>query len=152
LCGPPEAGRTFFCRQTLLVKILYSAGSMGKLPKIVGVIALVMLWFSCPAKDVPVPVAQKGVIDLRKVNLFNNSVAVSGEWGLYWHRLLDPDSLGTAIPDYVPFRCSGTTFACTAKKCLLKGLPRIQLLFSSPTRDPASAWKSPTLIAPNDSL
>jgi signal transduction histidine kinase/CheY-like chemotaxis protein len=76
---------------------------MGKLPKIVGIIALVILWFPCHAKDIPQPVAKKGLIDLRKVNLFDNSVALKGEWGLYWHHLLGPDSLGTVTPDYVPF-------------------------------------------------
>jgi signal transduction histidine kinase len=62
-----------------------------------------MVWLACPAKDGGTPVAEKGLIDLRNVNLFDNSVTLSGEWGLYWHQLLDPDSLRSATPDYVRF-------------------------------------------------
>ena len=49
------------------------------------------------------PVAQRGVIDLRKANLFDNHVMISGEWAFYNSRLLSPDSLFTATPDYIPF-------------------------------------------------
>src|SRR5579872_7170112 len=49
------------------------------------------------------PVAQKGLIDLRKANLFDNHLKISGEWAFYPHQLLTPDSLSGATPDYVPF-------------------------------------------------
>lgn len=49
------------------------------------------------------PLAQKGVIDLRKVSLFDNHLKISGEWAFYWHRLLPPDSLSFVTPDYIPF-------------------------------------------------
>lgn len=49
------------------------------------------------------PIAQKGVLDLRNSNLFNNSLNTNGEWAFYWNRLLPPDSVSFATPDYVPF-------------------------------------------------
>jgi len=49
------------------------------------------------------PVAQKGVIDLRKVNLFDKHLKISGEWAFYQNRILSPDSLSSATPDYIPF-------------------------------------------------
>ncbi|GGB11143.1 ATP-binding protein [Puia dinghuensis] len=49
------------------------------------------------------PVAHQGVIDLRKASLFNNYLKISGEWAFYRNRLLTPDSLSAATPDYVPF-------------------------------------------------
>src|SRR5579859_4410498 len=49
------------------------------------------------------PVARKGVIDLRKASLFDKHLKISGEWAFYWNRLLTPDSLSTATPDYIPF-------------------------------------------------
>jgi signal transduction histidine kinase len=49
------------------------------------------------------PVAHQGVIDLRKENLFNNSLTLSGEWGLYWERLLPPDSVSMPPTAYVPY-------------------------------------------------
>ncbi|MES2003636.1 MAG: ATP-binding protein [Bacteroidota bacterium] len=35
--------------------------------------------------------ATKGVIDLRGADLKKESCSLSGEWGIYWHRLLAPD-------------------------------------------------------------
>ncbi|HEY4109663.1 ATP-binding protein [Puia sp.] len=49
------------------------------------------------------PVAKKGIIDLRNADLFDNELKISGEWAFYWNRLLTPDSLSAAAPDYVPF-------------------------------------------------
>ena len=76
---------------------------MNRLSKIF----LATLWFtlclsSCAKGESP-PLAQRGVIDLRKVDLFGKSLAVNGEWAFYWNRLLSPDSLSSATPDYVPF-------------------------------------------------
>lgn len=49
------------------------------------------------------PVARKGVIDLRNVNLFDKHVKISGEWAFYPNRILCPDSLSSATPVYIPF-------------------------------------------------
>ena len=57
---------------------------------------------SCAKGESP-PLAQRGVIDLRNADLFGKSLPVNGEWAFYWNRLLSPDSLSSATPDYVPF-------------------------------------------------
>jgi signal transduction histidine kinase/CheY-like chemotaxis protein len=41
------------------------------------------------------PVAYKGLLDLRKENLFGKSLTMNGQWGFFWNRLLPPDSLPT---------------------------------------------------------
>ena len=49
------------------------------------------------------PLAHRGVIDLRKADLFDKHLKISGEWAFYQNRILTPDSLSFATPDYVPF-------------------------------------------------
>ncbi|WP_436514978.1 response regulator [Ekhidna sp. To15] len=44
-----------------------------------------------------------GVIDLSKVDLKNNSVALNGEWEFYWEELLEPDSISFFETDYYQF-------------------------------------------------
>lgn len=47
--------------------------------------------------------AVNGVLDLSKVDLKNNSVALSGEWEFYWEQLADPDSLNRLEKDFYDF-------------------------------------------------
>ncbi len=75
---------------------------MKILPKIVLFTIGVTLGLSALAKD-ELPLAHQGVIDLRNVDLFSKPLAINGEWGFYWNRLLTPDSLFSASPDYVPY-------------------------------------------------
>jgi signal transduction histidine kinase/CheY-like chemotaxis protein len=76
---------------------------MKQLPKIF----LVTVWLtgclSTLTKGETPPLAQRGIIDLRKSNLFGKSLPINGQWAFYWGRLLSPDSLSAATPDYVPF-------------------------------------------------
>ena len=61
------------------------------------------LSLTCLAQDGQAPVAQKGILDLRKANLFSKPLSLNGEWGFYWNRLLSPDSLSAVAPTYVPY-------------------------------------------------
>lgn len=63
---------------------------------------LCILSLSCAAEEKQ-PVAQKGVLDLRSVDLFNKSLNTNGEWEFFWNHLLPPDSLSGLTPDFVPF-------------------------------------------------
>jgi hypothetical protein len=49
--------------------------------------------------------AEKGVIDLRKVDFREGSVALDGEWEFYWERLITPEQFGyePQQPDYFWF-------------------------------------------------
>ena len=44
-----------------------------------------------------------GIIDLSKVDLRNNAVALNGEWEFYWEELLPPDSISYKEADYYQF-------------------------------------------------
>jgi signal transduction histidine kinase/ActR/RegA family two-component response regulator len=76
---------------------------MKQLPKIFLVTVWLSLCLSIYAKGETPPLAQRGVIDLRNCDLFGKSLPINGQWAFYWSRLLSPDSLSTAAPDYVPF-------------------------------------------------
>jgi signal transduction histidine kinase/CheY-like chemotaxis protein len=70
--------------------------------KIGGIALLVAFRLSCFA-DGP-PLAHQGLIDLRNQNLFDHHVALDGEWGFFWNRLLTPDSLSPLPPPaYAPY-------------------------------------------------
>ena len=45
----------------------------------------------------------EGVIDLSKVDLKDNAVALNGEWEFYWKELIKPDSIDFYEKDYYPF-------------------------------------------------
>ncbi|SNS96173.1 Signal transduction histidine kinase [Ekhidna lutea] len=44
-----------------------------------------------------------GVIDLSKVDLNNNAVAISGDWEFYWNKLINPDSINLQQKDFYRF-------------------------------------------------
>lgn len=60
---------------------------------------------ACVAKDQPVSTitAQKGILDLRSVNLNNQSVALNGEWAFYWRRLVQPHDTALPAPDFITY-------------------------------------------------
>jgi signal transduction histidine kinase len=75
-----------------------------------GIALVVAIGTCCPANgqtsfagDRHPPLARHGLIDLRDQNLFDNALALNGEWGFYWDQLLPPDSLSAPPPAYVPY-------------------------------------------------
>src|SRR5258708_28380167 len=76
---------------------------MKGLQKIVCTVAFFIACLSSFSGFGQQPVAQKGIIDLQKANLFDKHLKLNGEWAFYWNHLLTPDSLATATPDYIPF-------------------------------------------------
>ncbi len=46
-----------------------------------------------------IPTANRGLLDLRKVNLKESSFALNGEWGFYWKQLVAPGS----VPEPIQF-------------------------------------------------
>src|ERR1700754_1264595 len=75
----------------------------SRLPKIILLSLTMALTVTCLAQDGQNPVARKGILDLRKANLFSKPLSLNGEWGFYWNRLLSPDSLSAVAPAYVPY-------------------------------------------------
>jgi signal transduction histidine kinase/CheY-like chemotaxis protein len=69
-------------------------------------LSFTVLWaiaFSCLADGNRDPLAQNGLLDLRKADLFGKSLTMNGQWGFFWNRLLPPDSLPTPGVTFVPF-------------------------------------------------
>lgn len=74
-----------------------SAGFMKlMLLKIAGALFCALCFLPCFAGKDRVPVARKGVLDLRSIDLSGKKVALDGQWDFYWNQLLSPDSLKTA--------------------------------------------------------
>jgi Signal transduction histidine kinase len=55
------------------------------------------------ARDGGVPVVEKGVIDLRNIDLNNNTVKLNGNWGFFWERLLSPADTALTPPAFIRF-------------------------------------------------
>ena len=71
--------------------------------KIGGTLVVFITCLTCFADREPDHNAQKGLLDLRNVDLFDHPVKLHGEWSFYWMKLLSPDSLAAAKPDYAPY-------------------------------------------------
>ena len=71
--------------------------------KIGETLLILLICLTCFANREPDHNAQKGLLDLRDVDLFNHPVKLHGEWGFYWMQLLPPDSLDAARQDYAPY-------------------------------------------------
>jgi signal transduction histidine kinase len=105
------------------------------LSKIAGVTLLVTLCLSCFANGQP-PVARNGILDLRDQNLFGRSVSLDGEWGFFWNRLLAPDSLSSAKPDYVPFPVLWKDLVVNGQKIPSQGYATYTLTVLLPAKRP----------------
>lgn len=70
---------------------------------IIAVLCTAFVLPECVAKDDPISVtARQGVLDLRNVNLKERSPALNGEWGFFWHRLVQPGDTTTA-PGFIQY-------------------------------------------------
>lgn len=112
------------------------------LSKIPGITLLVALSFSCFA-DGQVPIAHQGVIDLRKQDLFDKSLALNGEWGFFWNRLLTPDSLSQASPDYVPYPVLWNDLQLKGQKIPPQGYATYTLTILLPPKRPRMGMEVP---------
>lgn len=67
-------------------------------------VTLCGIFFSSYGKGNPVlPLAQKGILDLRQTDLQKQSVPLSGEWAIYWKRIITPKDSAPAPTAFVPF-------------------------------------------------
>ena len=66
---------------------------------------LYCIFFSCkvPGKPAQVPVAQKGLIDLRQADLKQEAIPLNGEWFIYWKELVTPKDMAITPTAVVPF-------------------------------------------------
>src|ERR1700761_793365 len=89
------------------------------------------------------PVAQKGVLDLRNSDLFNNLLKTNGEWAFYWNQLLPPDSISSATPDYVPFPRLWNNIHLSGKSLPSIGYATYKLTILLPAKRPRIGMEIP---------
>jgi len=69
-----------------------------------GLFILCSVLFSCKETNLAViPVAQKGIIDLRQVDLKLNSIPLNGQWAIYWKQLISAKDTAAVPAAFVPF-------------------------------------------------
>jgi len=116
---------------------------MKKRLPIITVLTLLAIGLSCFAEGEGSPVAKRGVLDLRKVNLFARQVSISGEWGFYWDRLLPPDSLFSATPAYIPFPLLWSDVTLNGAKIPSQGYATYTLTILLPSKRPRLGLEVP---------
>ena len=114
-----------------------------RLPIITVLTLLMALGLSCFAEGDSTPVAKRGILDLRKVNLFARPMSISGEWGFYWDHLLPPDSLSSATPAYVPFPLLWNDVTVNGTKIPSQGYATYTLTILLPSKRPRLGLEVP---------
>ena len=59
--------------------------------------------YSYASDSLYAPIAKKGILDLRSQKIADNEISFNGEWAMYWHQLIKPDSLMFYQPVYTAF-------------------------------------------------
>jgi signal transduction histidine kinase len=108
---------------------------MKILQKILLFVLCISLNFSSRANEGQ-PVAQKGVLDLRNSNLFNNSLNTNGEWVFYWNHLASPENLSSLTPAYEPFPVLWNELKLQGQKLPTTGFATYKLTILLPARRP----------------
>lgn len=113
----------------------------------------------CLARDKPLTqvTAHKGVLDLRSVNLQDQSISLTGEWQFYWRRLLKPGDTLSAAPDYVNYPALWNTIKLHGNTLPVEGYATYALTILLPEKRPHLALLMPDVYCSyrmfiNDSL
>ena len=115
------------------------------LPKIVSftlvMMAVCMTGF---AYEEPGPAAQKGILDLRSLNLSDKAVTLDGEWGFFWQRIISPQNLNAAgTPAYVPCPALWTSLRLNGQKLPAQGYATYTLTILLPVKRPRIGLEIP---------
>jgi len=90
----------------------------------------------------PAPTFQRGVLDLRQVDLSKNSIDLDGEWGLYWHSLINPKD-SSAPPVYTEFPRLWSRTIINGKSLPSEGYASYTALIILPHNHPKLALELP---------
>ncbi len=94
--------------------------------------------------DGQVPIAQKGVIDLRKENFFDKQLTLNGEWGFFWNQLLTPGQPFPGLaPAYVPFPVLWKDLRLNGQKIPSQGYATYTLTVLLPAKRPRIGMEVP---------
>ncbi len=66
-------------------------------------VVTLMCFYAAHAQPKENLTATKGIIDLRQVDLSKKSIPLSGEWAIYWKRILTPKDTALTADGFVPF-------------------------------------------------
>ena len=113
-----------------------------RLPKIIVLILVMAFNLSCLGQGEDLPVAQKGILDLRKANLFSKTLAINGEWGFFWNRLLLPDNL-PAVATYAPYPVLWKDLTVNGQKIPSQGYATYTLKILLPAKRPRIGLEVP---------
>ena len=67
---------------------------------------IITLTYSCSKKTskIEIPIAKKGVLDIRGWNFEKNgSIQLKGEWEMYWNKLYTPEDFKNNTLDQKPY-------------------------------------------------
>jgi signal transduction histidine kinase len=115
----------------------------SKLPKIFFLTLLMALCLAFLAKGGQAPIAHRGLLDLRKADLFSKQASISGEWGFYWNRLLSPDSLSAVAPAYVHYPALWKDLTLNGQKIPSQGYATYTLTVLLPAKRPRIGLEIP---------
>ncbi len=90
----------------------------------------------------PAPTFQRGVLDLRQVDLSKNTIDLDGEWGLYWHSLINPKDSSTP-PVYTEFPRLWSRTVINGKSLPSEGYASYTALIILPHNHPKLALELP---------
>lgn len=98
----------------------------------------------CLAKDQPLSTAraEKGVLDLRNTDLFDNFCLLGGDWGFYWKQLLQPNQTGTP-PAYIRYPELWRDLTLNGEKLTSQGYATYTLTILLPAKRPRLALEIP---------
>ncbi|CAG5006452.1 Sensor histidine kinase RcsC [Dyadobacter sp. CECT 9275] len=90
------------------------------------------------------PPAKKGILDLRSVDLSQNSVPLEGEWKFYWKNFIKPGEKNSDF-EYVKFPNLWKNITWKGKKLPSQGYASYELTILLPEKHPELALKLPDL-------
>jgi signal transduction histidine kinase len=93
---------------------------------------------ACLAKEEPLTAisAQKGMLDLRSVDLGNRPVSLDGEWRFYWHQLLWSGDSIVNPPNYVTYPSLWNKIKLNGKTLPVEGYATYSLTILLPKHRP----------------
>lgn len=122
---------------------------------------LVFVCFFCLhnayAKSVPVPVAVKGVLDLRNADLNQSLLPLAGEWKFHWNQLLFPANKSADTDTYIQVPALWNKMNIDGKPLPAEGFATYELTILLPHNRPVLALEVPDVYCSyalyiNDSL
>jgi signal transduction histidine kinase/CheY-like chemotaxis protein len=108
-----------------------------------------LLSFYCSAQQTApaLPLAQKGILDLRNADLSKTPVSLNGEWRFYWKQLLQP---GTAVPvssDFIQYPSLWKGQQVNGQTLSSQGYATYTLTILLPKEKPRLALKIPDVYS-----